>query len=87
MYLYAGGGEMGERSGEKYDPRTNTWTEIPSMRTPRSRFATVIMDDKIFAIGGSTGSNASSSVEYLDKRANEWFVYLLLQDIIMNYNF
>jgi N-acetylneuraminic acid mutarotase len=78
MYLYAGGGEMDVGSGERYDPKTNTWTAIQSMRTPRSLFATVVMDDKIFAIGGFNGKTITRSVEYFDKRTNEWFVYLLL---------
>jgi hypothetical protein len=78
---------MDKRSGERYDPTTNTWTEIPSMRTPREDFATVVMDDKIFAIGGSTGNTANKSVECFDKRTNEWFFYLLLRDIIINCNF
>jgi hypothetical protein len=66
------------RRGEKYDPRTNTWTEIPRMRTGRSSFATAVMDDKIFAIGGFSVHGSTSTVEYFDKRANKWFVCLLL---------
>jgi hypothetical protein len=87
IYLFAGGGEIDQRSGEKYDPTTNTWTEIPSMRTPRQDHATAIIDDKIFAIGGINGSSRTRRVECFDKRTNEWFVYWLLQDIIMNCNF
>jgi hypothetical protein len=74
-------------SCERYDPRTDMWTEIPSMRTPRQDLATAIIDDKIFAIGGINGSSRAGRVECFDKRTNEWFVYLLLQDIIINCNF
>jgi kelch-like protein 20 len=66
------------RDGERYDPRTNTWNQIPSMRIPRQEFAAVVMDDKIFAIGGCSPYNAINSVECFDKRTNKWFVCLLL---------
>jgi N-acetylneuraminic acid mutarotase len=65
-------------NGERYDPRTNKWTEIPSMRCRRRSFATVVMDDKIFAIGGYKRHTRLNSVHYFDKRTNQWFVYLLL---------
>jgi hypothetical protein len=74
MYLYAGGGELDERSAERYNPRTDKWTEIPSMRTPRLGFATAVMDDKIFAIAGYNGNTSINNVECFDKRTNEWFV-------------
>jgi hypothetical protein len=85
LYLYAGGGEMDKRGCERYDPTTNTWTVIPNMRTARQYFATVVMDDKIFAIGGSDGNTVTSSVECFDKRTSEWFVYLLLQNVKFNF--
>jgi hypothetical protein len=74
-------------SGEKYDPRTDNWIEIPRMRSARRSFATAVTDDKIFAIGGVYGHTRTSRVEYFDKRTNQWFEYLLLQDIVMNCNF
>jgi hypothetical protein len=72
---------------ERYDPSTDTWIEIPSMRNQRLRFATVVMDDKIFAIGGFSGDISINSVECFDKRTKQWFVYLLLYDVIMNCKF
>lgn len=54
--LYAIGGFNGYTrlaSGEKYCPDgTAVWSEISEMLTPRSNFATVILDDFIFVIGG-----------------------------------
>jgi hypothetical protein len=48
------------------------------MRTARICFATVVMDDKIFAIGGFSDDGSTSRVEFFDKRTNKWFVCLLL---------
>jgi hypothetical protein len=65
-------------SAESYDPTTKKWTDIPSMSSPRRLFATAVMDDKIFAIGGFQGNTSTGRVDYFDKRTNKWFVYLLL---------
>jgi kelch-like protein 10 len=62
------------RSGEKYNPETNTWTEIADMHSRRYNFATEVIDGMIFAIGGFNGVTAISSVEYFDDRKNKWFV-------------
>jgi hypothetical protein len=76
MYLCAGGfGPKDWHKSERYDPRTNTWSEIPSMRKGRIFFATAVMDDKIFAIGGY-GSNGRA--DFFDKKANKWFVCLFV---------
>lgn len=43
-------------SGERYTPNhSDQWHEIAEMFSPRSNFATVILDDMIFVIGGYNG--------------------------------
>lgn len=43
-------------SGERYTPNhADQWHEISEMFSPRSNFATVILDDMIFVIGGYNG--------------------------------
>lgn len=43
-------------SGERYTPNhSDQWHEISEMFSPRSNFATVILDDMIFVIGGYNG--------------------------------
>ena len=42
-------------SGEKYNPATSTWTNIPDMYNPRSNFAIEVIDDMLFTIGGFNG--------------------------------
>jgi hypothetical protein len=74
------------RSGEKYNPETNTWTSIPNMRRQRENFSMVVINDTIFVIGGFDGMSCTSNVEYFDDRKNKWFVCLfvclLVHDII-----
>jgi hypothetical protein len=66
------------RSGEKYNPETNTWTHIPDMHNARYLFSMVVIDDMIFAIGGENDETSLSSVEYFDDRKNKWFVCLFV---------
>ena len=44
-------------TGEKLDPMGPDlqWHPIPEMFSPRSNFATVILDDMIFVVGGFNG--------------------------------
>jgi len=47
-------------SGERYTPNhSDQWHEISEMFSPRSNFATVILDDMIFVIGGYNGKKRS----------------------------
>lgn len=41
FYVFSGGfnGSTRLSSGERYNPKTNTWTLIPDMYNPRSNFA------------------------------------------------
>ena len=53
-WIYAVGGSD-ERdaldSVERYDPMRDVWSPVTSMRLPRSSFATVQLEGKIYAIG------------------------------------
>jgi hypothetical protein len=59
--------------GEKYNPTTNEWTQIPDMCKRRTRFGIAVIDDKIFAIGGLSEFKAICDVEYYDRESNTWF--------------
>jgi len=39
-------------SVEKYNPKTNQWSKVASMKTRRKAHAVVVVGDAIFAIGG-----------------------------------
>jgi hypothetical protein len=97
MYVLTGGHEYfvrdgmrdpetdGKRSGEKYDPETDTWSHIPDMSRGRSNFATAVIDDKILAIGGGTSYTLTNGVEYFSEEENKWFVYSSIQNINTSY--
>jgi hypothetical protein len=66
----------GTRSSEKYKPESNTWSSNPVMSTRRNGVTTAVIDDKIFAIGGTDCKNrATNRVECFNDEENEWFVY------------
>ena len=57
------------KSGEKYDPRNNTWSAIAPMSQPRMSFGLVVVDDKLYALGGC---QQTTSVEEYDIHLNKW---------------
>jgi len=74
--IYALGGFNGVtrmNSGERFCPRTRQWADIPEMYSPRSNFATEIIDDMLFTIGGFNGVTTIFNVECYDSQADEWY--------------
>ena len=59
-------------SVERYDPRTNTWTDLPPMGAVRSDASAVAYHGKIYVIGGFTGNDVLNSVEIYDPELNQW---------------
>ncbi len=64
-----------------YTPTHNTWSLLPSMQSPRYRFAAALgSDGRIYAIGGWYGNTALSSVEAFSFKTNSWtYVFSLPQ--------
>jgi kelch-like protein 10 len=60
------------RSGEKYDPETDTWSPIPDMSMERCDMATAVIDDKIFVFGGIDHNRSTNRVECFNDEENEW---------------
>jgi kelch-like protein 10 len=77
-YLYAIGGYNNIYclcSGEKYNPTTNEWMQIPDMSWPRAAFGIAVIDDTIFAMCGTNGNqvhNQTNTVECYDAKSNAW---------------
>jgi N-acetylneuraminic acid mutarotase len=60
---------------EIYDPVTNTWTPATSMPTARMGLVAVVVNGKIYAIGGRTDGTSTSAVgtvEEFDPNTNLW---------------
>lgn len=57
----------------EYNPEADLWTKKKDMPTPRFGFQTVLVNGKIYAIGGSQARNTSlATVEVYDPVANTW---------------
>ena len=46
-----------------YNPRTNQWTQLASLNTPRNRVGIGELDGSIYAVGGSHGSMHHNTIE------------------------
>ncbi|XP_069911198.1 kelch-like protein 12 isoform X4 [Oryctolagus cuniculus] len=56
---------------EKYDPKTQEWSFLPSITRKRRYVASVSLHDRIYVVGGYDGRSRLSSVECLDYTADE----------------
>ena len=81
LYLAGGylNGEEPTNDFWQYDPRTNHWTELPSMRDPRGAGGTVAIGNKLYVAGGAPQTFGVSSpvtpygtLEIYDFKSGEW---------------
>ncbi|CAL8097172.1 unnamed protein product [Calicophoron daubneyi] len=55
-----------------YDPVTNTWHTCAPMSVPRNRVAVGVIDDLIYAVGGSTNTLPHNTCETYDTDLDRW---------------
>jgi kelch-like protein 10 len=61
-------------SVERYNPSCSSyWQQMSEMCVPRSNFAAVVLDGKIFVFGGFDGSTVIADAEYFDEDTDEWY--------------
>jgi N-acetylneuraminic acid mutarotase len=81
IYAIGGWNGGGLATVEEYDPTTNTWTNCGTpapgngcapMPTGRYALAVGVVNDKIYAIGGHSGSILPTVVEEYDPATNAW---------------
>ncbi|XP_078493078.1 kelch-like protein 26 [Ciona intestinalis] len=65
----SGGDEL--ISAERFNIRTNTWTNVGSLNHKRYGSCACVVNGKIYVIGGGYG-DASTSIEAYDATINEW---------------
>ncbi|MBI4547052.1 MAG: T9SS type A sorting domain-containing protein [Ignavibacteriae bacterium] len=77
--IYVVGGSLSDSVFWEYDPIGNSWrTQISDpntlkpLPTPRSGLAAIVLNGKLYAIGGSTGSIPSKKVEVFDFTTKQW---------------
>lgn len=56
----------------RYDPLTDTWTEVTLMRSGRDAMGVAFMGDKLFIVGGFDGQAYLNNVEAYDPLTNTW---------------
>lgn len=57
---------------DKYDVFTGQWKPCAPMSVPRHRVGVAVMDELLYAVGGSAGSEYHNSVEYYDPDQDRW---------------
>ena len=56
-----------------YKPRNNMWTEHSTMANNREEAATVVIEDKMYVLGGFVGDSRSDTADMLEsERDSEW---------------
>ncbi|ESO02000.1 hypothetical protein HELRODRAFT_188549 [Helobdella robusta] len=74
--LFAAGGHDGVthlKSGEMFDPQTNTWTPIADMSKLRRGIALAYLNGSIYAVGGLDDHSCFPTVERYDIASDTWF--------------
>ena len=74
-WLYALGGSHGGsalKTVERYDPVSNHWTQVQSMRFPRSNYGVAAHAGKLYAIGGYCGISEIEHCEAYDPLSDRW---------------
>jgi N-acetylneuraminic acid mutarotase len=58
---------------DAYDPATNQWTtQYPGLPTPRSGLGVGVVNDVLYAVGGSSVNGYESTVEAYDPASHTW---------------
>lgn len=56
----------------RYDPKTDTWSEIAPMSVGRDGVGVCVLGDKLMAVGGYDGTQYLDLVEAFDPISNTW---------------
>uniref|UniRef100_A0A3B4BKQ5 BTB domain-containing protein n=1 Tax=Periophthalmus magnuspinnatus TaxID=409849 RepID=A0A3B4BKQ5_9GOBI len=58
---------------EVFDPNTEQWSKICRMKEARKNHGLVVVNNKIYAVGGQGATGGLDSVEYYDIDNNKWY--------------
>lgn len=56
----------------RYDPKTDTWTNVAPLSVPRDAVGVCLLGDRLYAVGGYDGQSYLNTVESYDAQNNEW---------------
>ncbi|ESP01319.1 hypothetical protein LOTGIDRAFT_157498 [Lottia gigantea] len=65
-------GNMDSASADMYDTLRNAWTPRTPMTVPRNRVGVAVIDNMIYAVGGSQGQQHHCSAERYDPDLDQW---------------
>lgn len=57
---------------DRYDPKTDTWTQVASLSVGRDAIGVCLLGDRLMAVGGYDGQHYLRLVEAYDTQNNEW---------------
>lgn len=57
---------------ESFSVTRNAWNEFGALKTSRARFATVTVQENMYAIGGSDGRHELASLERCNAKTSQW---------------
>lgn len=57
---------------ENFDPITNRWSSVTRMPERRARFGAAVLNNEIYAVGGSSGSHDQCSVNRYSLANDKW---------------
>ena len=77
-----GAGDSGQATSSVavYDPLKNAWSSAKSMQAARTGAPSVVVDDKIYVVGGAAGDKATTSITVYDPAADKWTTGFSLQE-------
>ena|SRR6218665_34026 len=55
-----------------YDCKTDTWTLVAPISSPRDAVGVCVLGDRLYAVGGYDGQQYLNDVESYDAQNNEW---------------
>ncbi|XP_029715851.2 kelch-like ECH-associated protein 1B [Aedes albopictus] len=57
---------------DRYNPIAESWRPCSPMSVPRNRVGVAVMDELLYAVGGSTGCEYHNTVEFYDPEQDTW---------------
>ena len=60
------------RAVERYDPQSDEWNEVTSLKSPRGGVGVAALGRYLYAAGGNDGSASLQTVEKYDPHVNKW---------------
>ena len=85
-FMYACGGKYDSNENNeiatarcfRYDPRFDSWFELPSMNEARKDFVMVASNNALYAIAGQDESSVMCTCEYFSIQKNDWEAFMPL---------